>query len=191
MAHFDQLTHTPQARAPQTTATPGSREPSLGRKTAPAETPGIICPDAPDESAGIACPFCEYDLTGLQSHRCPECGRWFDPRTVAIDADRLFRRRAWWAGTITAGLCLVLVFPLALVDHGLAFWDNALWAAMAAPLLTVAAIPLLFPLTFFWFGGAEIIRGGLQRRCMWRVRLGTMVVCFPTMFVGWLASGMV
>jgi hypothetical protein len=32
-----------------------------------------------DALRGLRCPACDYDLTGLHEHRCPECGAGFDP----------------------------------------------------------------------------------------------------------------
>lgn len=32
------------------------------------------------------CPICGYNLTGLTQSRCPECGREFDPKTLASHA---------------------------------------------------------------------------------------------------------
>ena len=34
----------------------------------------------------ILCPSCEYDLTGLREHRCPECGEPFDPDRLRENA---------------------------------------------------------------------------------------------------------
>lgn len=34
----------------------------------------------------IYCPHCGYNLTGLAEHRCPECGREYEPAAVTGDA---------------------------------------------------------------------------------------------------------
>jgi len=32
----------------------------------------------------LRCPACDYNLTGLSTRRCPECGRIFDPHAIWV-----------------------------------------------------------------------------------------------------------
>ncbi len=35
------------------------------------------------DHSNLACPTCGYNITGLPLHQCPECGKPFDPATLA------------------------------------------------------------------------------------------------------------
>jgi len=39
----------------------------------------------------MRCLSCDYELSGLTEHRCPECGRGFDPEDA-----RTYRSDAWF-----------------------------------------------------------------------------------------------
>jgi hypothetical protein len=44
------------------------------------------------------CRKCRYPLRGLETHRCPECGRWFnpnDPKTMIVNGE-VSRVSRWW-----------------------------------------------------------------------------------------------
>jgi len=52
-----------------------------------------ICAIMPKSEVGrvfdeTKCPDCEYDLTGLESNRCPECGRFTDRAPTGTDLDQ-------------------------------------------------------------------------------------------------------
>jgi hypothetical protein len=48
----------------------------------------------------VRCKTCHYSLNGLAEHRCPECGREFDPNDAksfeADDAPSIERRAITW-----------------------------------------------------------------------------------------------
>ena len=73
----------------------------------------------PDVGDALPCPLCGYDLRGLPTGRCPECGHAFEPDALRADLDALRRRQeaaGWltenagfpvvhgWAKTIALGL---------------------------------------------------------------------------------------
>lgn len=51
---------------------------------------------------GAVCRGCGYDLTGLETSRCPECGREFDPARPATMRFPATERAAWrrWGGDL-------------------------------------------------------------------------------------------
>jgi hypothetical protein len=56
----------------------------------------------------VRCLSCNYDLRDLPEHRCPECGRDFDPndpRTFAVDRTSRFPL-GWFLMGMFAGFCL-------------------------------------------------------------------------------------
>ncbi len=74
----------------------------------------------------MRCKHCGYDLIGLSSHRCPECGEPFDPNDpepfsgIAQLRQRPVRRtigKALFWGFIVAGCVFVIVF----VTYGTTF----------------------------------------------------------------------
>ena len=77
----------------------------------------------------MRCLTCHYDLRHLAEHRCPECGRVFnpnDPRTfTTVEAERLRDANAGhWiaAGCVLmwlTGLCVRVYYGLWLLDYPL------------------------------------------------------------------------
>lgn len=66
----------------------------------------------------MRCLSCDYDLSNLTEHRCPECGRAFDPRnpktfstiTPAEKKEMLLGFLIWLA--VMAGVCVLLQWRL-------------------------------------------------------------------------------
>lgn len=56
----------------------------------------------------LHCPQCGYNLTGIASRRCPECGVRFDRRALMIDPRILGRPLPW----PLVPVCIVLPAPL-------------------------------------------------------------------------------
>lgn len=44
--------------------------------------PASRLPPVEPIDSGLRCPVCDYNLTGLSEHRCPECGREFDAEVL-------------------------------------------------------------------------------------------------------------
>jgi hypothetical protein len=51
--------------------------------------------------AGLRCPMCRYDLSGLATPQCPECGTSFTPELL-----RIAERRARWRKRVIAALVM-------------------------------------------------------------------------------------
>src|SRR5439155_13935145 len=57
---------------------------------------------ADNEAHGLYCPECGYDLRGIESPRCPECGQSIDRATLAesripwVHRHEIGRFRAYW-----------------------------------------------------------------------------------------------
>ncbi len=64
------------------------------------------------------CRKCWYILDGLDRHRCPECGREFDPAN--LQTYRTKPRRRWWRAVLlrTAAVLLVLL----VMGGGWTYW---------------------------------------------------------------------
>jgi hypothetical protein len=65
----------------------------------------------PADWASLSCPACGYDLRATLEPRCPECGRSFNPQTLAssqipwVHRKALGHVRAWWHTTrLTCGI---------------------------------------------------------------------------------------
>lgn len=64
----------------------------------------------------LRCPKCDYELTGLTTRRCPECGRRFDPHAVWAgqrrkNAEFAFRTPAYVLYAVL-GFVLLATLPL-------------------------------------------------------------------------------
>lgn len=78
----------------------------------------VFCPvfhTDPVVSSGVHCLSCQYDLQNLTEHRCPECGRKFDPSDNRSFDSLPRRRRDWIIGVslltfAIGGLALQLFF---------------------------------------------------------------------------------
>ena len=94
----------------------------------------------PPEAPTMHCMGCHYPLDGLQEHRCPECGRPFNPaqpisfyrpRQLTGPPVRIWHLRdrlrmlAWLVGLAVAG---VVVFLAIVVPY--LWWLFPLWAVM-------------------------------------------------------------
>ena len=88
------------------------------------------------------CPACGYDLRGLTSDRCPECGLTIDRAAVSripwvhrarIGRFRAYWRTAWMATARTAALAAEVQRPVDLRDGQTFRWINVLiaWVPLA------------------------------------------------------------
>lgn len=74
------------------------------------------------ESISRFCRSCNYDLNGLSEHRCPECGREFDPenpKSFANTPDWHFRRKLKFVGICSVVLAVLYVVGSG-IEHGYA-----------------------------------------------------------------------
>lgn len=72
------------------------------------------------------CPHCDYDMAGLPSDICPECGKRYDP---ALAASLQKRRRRSAEGVQLSDILLVLALIFALNAHQ---WQTLGWVALVS-----------------------------------------------------------
>ena len=105
----------------------------------------------------MRCLSCHYDLRNLPEHRCPECGRAFDPNdprtydTEASARNRSDRRALVWAVsafalTFILALLVRYVIPIGLVEALLIAFSSA---TIAVP------IAVLIQLVLAWVRGTR------------------------------------
>jgi hypothetical protein len=70
----------------------------------------------------VRCLSCKYDLKKLTEHRCPECGRAFDPNTLNIDANGI---ALWKKGllAVLSFIAIILIFYSICVLSGIITLD--------------------------------------------------------------------
>jgi len=82
-----------------------------------------LTPRLPEDS-GLRCPACEYNLTGLDSARCPECGRLLDWPAIrrARDLEAARRGSCWerWPLPLKPAAFVATAFQAALLPWQLA-----------------------------------------------------------------------
>jgi hypothetical protein len=122
------------------------------------------------------CRKCKYDLTGYARHRCPECGKGFDPGRPRTFLASLEPRRISLAAC--AGCCIwVIGLPvfIAVFLSGLegTVYEYSNMIILAGASAVIAALPALllgFPLGCVGYALFEIRRRYLRRR--WRAQSG-------------------
>ncbi len=105
--------------------------PVIGSFSAPSVMLWLMCllgavaaPDIPAAFDPSRCRSCDYDLTGNDAGRCPECGQPSDEASPVIRRRRHhadIRQTLWWLkglvpSAILHGLLLASGFPLAILD---------------------------------------------------------------------------
>jgi len=110
-----------------------------------------------DDLRGLRCPACDYDLTGLREHRCPECGAEFDPQRLRAGLEPISgsageQLASWRSARFVFTMEALLIVPQMI---GLAFMStpyaaDAGWlgviAAVASVPIAVMAQPILLVL---------------------------------------------
>jgi len=69
-------------------------------------------PKAPGPRPSMYCRNCWYILDGLSEHRCPECGRPFDPDNRRTYHTRP-RARWWWRTLARTAIVLFILLAIA------------------------------------------------------------------------------
>ena len=97
----------------------------------------------------MRCLSCNYDLSHLSSggeHRCPECGRAFDPSRRATFGPRLRKPLTLWKFCCVSALTcagIALLFWIAANSYGANDWDGTL------PLAVLVAASMIGVTWFF------------------------------------------
>lgn len=87
-------------------------------------------------SIRLLCPGCGYNLNGLGSNACPECGRWFSEYDLQL-VSQLRRRLVWRSCLHTAVLSIALI--TAVGAFAMLSAAIAAWFALGAIALNIAA----------------------------------------------------
>jgi len=146
-------------------------------KTAPIDIPRYIVHDAPTDGGTPPpeypvpaaplhlCPNCDYNLTGLTSRRCPECGEPFtipDARIHASDQSPAMRRfyRVVWLDRAGGIVGVVLIAAAFIVPHAVS-GGCANWPALQITGRGLLASYFIFPLVL------ALLLGNLQFEVRW------------------------
>lgn len=63
----------------------------------------------------LACPFCDYDMQGAVSPKCPECGKYIVERDYQLlKGKQTLPRSRWLIACIVGGCCLAAESPVAM-----------------------------------------------------------------------------
>jgi len=103
----------------------------------------------------IFCPQCGYNLRGVESDRCPECGREFDRATLRVSAIpwvhrheigrfRAYWRTVWFVTARTKRFAEELWRPVAFGDAQRFRWLTVLNLCLSIPLIVAVPIVLEF-----------------------------------------------
>ncbi|MBN2447057.1 MAG: hypothetical protein JXO22_10040 [Phycisphaerae bacterium] len=145
-------------------------------------TPPIEAAASPADS-GLLCPVCEYNLTGIASERCPECGTAIDWDKVRLQRQRETERigppweRARW-------LLLPVAFVQTALQAALMPWRLAARIQSRPPLLR----PLAFLVICILTGGliaATVNSAGAAELAMWVIGVLCQVL-LQTLLFAWL-----
>jgi len=93
----------------------------------------------------LFCPQCDYNLTGLVEHRCPECGTPFDPERLRV---LQARPRRWYSTCIRVVsrffaaplLCVALQVFVSWADPRVSKWHPTLNAIETVLLIGVIGV---------------------------------------------------
>ena len=101
--------------------------------------------------AGLRCPKCQYDLSGLATPQCPECGTTFTPELIRR-AERNARRRKWLVAALV--MFVVMYAPycwLLFMDYP---WSDYRWSWI----MMWPGLPVLVPAHAMgrWLSFAEL-----------------------------------
>jgi hypothetical protein len=87
----------------------------------------------------LRCPACDYDLTGLSTRRCPECGRIFDPHAIWVE----HKRRAAGVGRHVPAY-VVYAATLVMILALLPLLRGRLWSLLPLGILPAFELTALF-----------------------------------------------
>ena len=107
------------------------------------QTPGPSEPDRAGVDEDLYCPECGYNLRGVTSDRCPECGEEFDRATLAVSRiPWVYRKELGWLRAYWGTVWFVALHPRRFcqeVAHPVDFDDaqRFRWATIAHVLVSV------------------------------------------------------
>ena len=91
----------------------------------------------------MRCKSCHYSLANLTVHRCPECGRAFDPTDPTTFTSSSRRLRVWHGLLIYLVTLIGFVFGVLLLLEQSLDGVTVIGAAVLAGVATILALPVL------------------------------------------------
>lgn len=96
----------------------------------------------------VRCLSCDYELANLTEHRCPECGRAFDPDDPATFESPLARRRHVKALLIPSAICAAASLPISFGYAWIADANSSSHVHVPVGLTTLVNWPMAFGVLF-------------------------------------------
>lgn len=132
---------------------------------------------------GLACPFCDYDMRGAATARCPECGRQIKERDFQLLKGRQkLPNSKWLVACIVGGCCLTAESPV-LMFYAARFLIRATSGLFRLPWATPGIVILLGMAAGTWLTYWIAYRPLRVLTLAFGVRLALSVVLFSAIAV--------
>lgn len=104
------------------------------------------------------CPLCDYNLTGLHSSRCPECG--FDMDDVLFAAPFWLSRNQWMGTSASMVMFIIWLVLVVVIGTSIGLWLRMQWNVPSTYPAAIATLLLLWLVRPFAMRRLPLKRGG-------------------------------